>query len=122
MKRIGIDLGTTNSCVYYLDESGNPVLVTDDRGNGIFPSAVWCAGKGKERVVGHKAKARMGNQPSPIIAVKRKMGTDQKVMLGGELGQPGRGLDRDSPALQETCRGGHEGYRRRRGGYGAGIF
>lgn len=85
MKRIGIDLGTTNSCVYYLDESGNPVLVTDDRGNGIFPSAVWCAGKGKERVVGHKAKARMGNQPSPIIAVKRKMGTDQKVMLGGEL-------------------------------------
>jgi len=88
MKTIGVDLGTTNSCVYYLDEAGNPVLVIDDRGNGIFPSAAWCAGKGKERVVGHKAKARMGSQPPPVIAVKRKMGTDQKVMLGGELVSP----------------------------------
>ena len=88
MKIIGVDLGTTNSCVYYLDESGNPVLVTDDRGNGIFPSAVWCQGKGKDRVVGHRAKARMGSQPSPVIAVKRKMGTDQKVLLGGDWVTP----------------------------------
>jgi len=88
MKTIGIDLGTTNSCVYFLDEAGNPELVVDDKGNGIFPSAVWSAGIGKDRVVGHRAKSRMGNQPSPVIAVKRKMGTDQKVMLGGELVGP----------------------------------
>ncbi len=88
MKTIGVDLGTTNSCVYYLDEAGKPVLVTDARGNGIFPSAVWSAGAGKEHVVGHKAKARVGTHPPPIIAVKRKMGTEQKVRLGDDLVTP----------------------------------
>jgi molecular chaperone DnaK (HSP70) len=83
MKIIGVDLGTTNSCIYYLDEGGNPVLAMDQKKNKIFPSAVWCEGPGKEVVVGHKAKARMGRQPPPIIAVKRLMGTTQTVHLGG---------------------------------------
>lgn len=88
MKTIGVDLGTTNSCVYYLDNSGNPVVVLDEKGNAIFPSAVWCAGHGKEIVVGHKAKARVGTRPAPVIAVKRKMGTDQKVQLGDRMVSP----------------------------------
>jgi molecular chaperone DnaK (HSP70) len=88
LKTIGVDLGTTNSCVYYLDESGNPVVVLDERGNSIFPSVVWCAGPGKERVVGHKAKARVGTRPAPVVAVKRRMGTDQKVQLGDRMVSP----------------------------------
>jgi molecular chaperone DnaK (HSP70) len=82
MKTIGVDLGTTNSCVYYLDDEDNPVLVTDRLGRKIFPSAVWCAGPGKEVVVGHAAKSRLGQQPPPIVAVKRKIGTTETVELG----------------------------------------
>ena len=84
MKTIGIDLGTTNSCVYYLDDDGQPVLVTDRSGRyKFFPSAVWSAGPGRETIVGHSAKSRMGGQPPPIIAIKRKMGTTEAVALGG---------------------------------------
>lgn len=82
MKTIGVDLGTTNSCVYYLDGEDNPVLVTDRLGRKIFPSAVWCAGPGKEIIVGHAAKGRLGQQPPPIVAVKRKIGTTETVELG----------------------------------------
>jgi molecular chaperone DnaK len=82
VKIVGIDLGTTNSCVYYLDDDGNPVLVIDSKSRKIFPSVVWCAGPGKEIVVGHKAKSRLGQQPAPVAAVKRKMGTTEKVRLG----------------------------------------
>lgn len=81
---IGIDLGTTNSCVYYLDRQGQPVLVWDpDRKYKIFPSVVWRAGADKDIVVGHKAKTRIGSSPAPVIAVKRLMGTTQTVNLGG---------------------------------------
>jgi hypothetical protein len=68
--------------VYYLDDEDNPVLVTDRLGRKIFPSAVWCAGPGKEVVVGHTAKGRLGQQPPPIVAVKRKIGTTETVELG----------------------------------------
>jgi actin-like ATPase involved in cell morphogenesis len=84
MKTIGVDLGTTNSCVYYLDEEDHPVLITDRLGRKIFPSVVWCAGPGKEIVVGSAAKTRLGQQPSPVVAVKRKIGTTETVVLGGE--------------------------------------
>jgi molecular chaperone DnaK (HSP70) len=82
MKTIGVDLGTTNSCVYYLDDEDNPVLVTDRLGRKIFPSVVWCAGSGKEIIVGQAAKTRLGQQPSPVVAVKRKIGTTETVELG----------------------------------------
>jgi actin-like ATPase involved in cell morphogenesis len=88
MKTIGIDLGTTNSCVYYLDGEDTPVPVTDRLGRKIFPSAVWCAGPGKEVVVGHAAKSRLGQQPPPIVAVKRKIGTTEMVDLGGQSVSP----------------------------------
>jgi hypothetical protein len=84
MKIVGIDLGTTNSCVYYLNENGNPVLVTDRLDHKVFPSVVWSAGQNKDVVVAHKAKARVGHAPAPIVAVKRKMGTTETVNLGGQ--------------------------------------
>jgi molecular chaperone DnaK (HSP70) len=83
MKIIGVDLGTTNSCVYYLNESGDPVLAVDARGRKFFPSVVWCAGPGKDVEVGHTAKSRVGRMPPPVVAVKRKMGTTETVKLGG---------------------------------------
>jgi actin-like ATPase involved in cell morphogenesis len=88
MKVIGVDLGTTNSCVYYLDEQGHPVLVVDAKDHKIFPSAVWSAGPGKDIIVGHTAKNRLGQQPSPIVAVKRKMGTTETANLGGQQVSP----------------------------------
>jgi actin-like ATPase involved in cell morphogenesis len=88
MKTIGVDLGTTNSCVYYLDAEDNPVLVTDRLGRKIYPSVVWCAGPGKEIVVGHTAKSRVGQQPPPILTVKRKIGTTETVELGGRQVSP----------------------------------
>jgi molecular chaperone DnaK (HSP70) len=85
---IGIDLGTTNSAVYYLDAEDNPVLVTDKKRHTIFPSVVWSAGPGKEIVVGHAAKTRLGQRPAPIVAVKRLMGTNKTVELCGEQVTP----------------------------------
>ncbi len=84
MKIVGVDLGTTNSCIYYLDDQGNPVLVEDKLNRKIFPSVVWSAGEGREVIVGHKAKSRLGQQPPPVVAVKRLMGTTETVSLGGE--------------------------------------
>jgi hypothetical protein len=92
MKTIGVDLGTTNSCVYYLDAEDNPVLVTDRLGRKTFPSAVWCAGPGAEVFVGHRAKCRLGQQPSPIMAVHRKLGTSEMVELGGAQVSPAAAL------------------------------
>lgn len=83
MKTLGIDLGTTNSCVYYLDDERQPVLVEDRLRRKIFPSVVYCAGPEQPVIVGHRAKSRMGQNPLPLIAVKRKMGTTEELLLGG---------------------------------------
>jgi len=88
MKLIGIDLGTTNSCVYYLDESGAPVLAMDSKKRKIFPSAVWFDAKTKEVIVGHAAKVRLGQEPPPVVTVKRLMGTTETVNLGGKKVTP----------------------------------
>ncbi len=88
MKTIGIDLGTTNSCVYYLDDEGNPVLINDRFQRKIFPSVVWRPDPEKDIIVGHKAKSRMGQMPAPVVAVKRKIGTTETVELGGEAVSP----------------------------------
>ena len=88
MKIIGVDLGTTNSCVYALDEKDKPQLVLTSGKYKIFPSVVWAAGPDKEVLVGHAAKVRIGQHPAPIIAVKRKMGTTDAVSLGGTPIQP----------------------------------
>jgi len=89
VKIIGMDLGTTNSCVYYLDEAGDPVLVMDpNRVYKTFSSVVWQKESGGEIIVGKKAKSRLGRQPPPVTAVKRKMGTNETVMLGSQKVTP----------------------------------
>ncbi|MGM9987908.1 MAG: molecular chaperone DnaK [Bacillaceae bacterium] len=75
-KIIGIDLGTTNSCVAVM-QGGEPVVVTNKEGNRTTPSVV--AFKGDERQVGEVAKRQAITNPNTIISIKRHMGTDYKV-------------------------------------------
>jgi molecular chaperone DnaK len=75
-KIIGIDLGTTNSCVAIL-EGGEPKVIPNPEGNRTTPSVV--AFKNGERQVGEVAKRQSITNPNTIQSVKRHMGTDFKV-------------------------------------------
>lgn len=76
-KIIGIDLGTTNSCVSVL-EGGEPKVIVNDEGERTTPSVV--AFKGDEELVGARAKRQaVTNVNNTIASVKRLMGTKQKV-------------------------------------------
>jgi len=79
-KVIGIDLGTTNSCVSVL-EGGEPVVIPNAEGNRTTPSIVAFAKNG-ERLVGETAKRQAITNPDrTIISIKRHMGTDHKVKI-----------------------------------------
>ncbi len=79
-KVIGIDLGTTNSCVAVL-EGGEPVVIPNAEGNRTTPSIVAFAKNG-ERLVGETAKRQaLTNPDRTIISIKRHMGTDHKVKI-----------------------------------------
>ena len=85
-KIIGIDLGTTNSCVAVL-EGGEPKVITNAEGNRITPSVV--AFKGDEELVGEVAKRQaVTNVKNTISSIKRKMGTSEKVEAGGKKWTP----------------------------------
>jgi molecular chaperone DnaK len=72
-KIIGIDLGTTNSCVAVL-EGGEPVVIQNSEGGRTTPSIVGFTGKG-ERVVGQPAKNQMITNPeNTVYSIKRFMG------------------------------------------------
>lgn len=75
---IGIDLGTTNSCVAIM-ESNKPRILENPEGKRIVPSVV--AFKGQETIVGEVAKRQAVTNPDTISSVKRLMGTDQKIHL-----------------------------------------
>ncbi|WP_413362804.1 molecular chaperone DnaK [Lysinibacillus sp. 3P01SB] len=75
-KIIGIDLGTTNSCVAVL-EGGEPKVIPNPEGNRTTPSVV--AFKNGEKQVGEVAKRQSVTNPNTIISVKSKMGTAEKV-------------------------------------------
>ncbi|MFB6469403.1 molecular chaperone DnaK [Cytobacillus sp. Hz8] len=75
-KIIGIDLGTTNSCVAVL-EGGEPKVIPNPEGNRTTPSVV--AFKNGERQVGEVAKRQAITNPNTIISIKRHMGTNHKV-------------------------------------------
>ncbi|MET3574721.1 molecular chaperone DnaK [Bhargavaea ullalensis] len=75
-KIIGIDLGTTNSCVAVL-EGGEPKVIPNPEGNRTTPSVV--SFKNGERQVGEVAKRQSITNPNTIMSVKRLMGTDKKV-------------------------------------------
>ena len=77
-KIIGIDLGTTNSCVSVL-EGGEPIVVANKEGARTTPSVV--AFKNGERQVGEVAKRQSITNPNTIMSVKRHMGTDYKVQV-----------------------------------------
>ncbi|MGN1413785.1 MAG: molecular chaperone DnaK [Anaerovoracaceae bacterium] len=82
-KVIGIDLGTTNSCVAVL-EGGEPTVIANAEGNRTTPSVVGFAKNG-ERLVGETAKRQAITNPDRTIAsIKRYMGTDHKVSIDGK--------------------------------------
>ncbi|WP_067622016.1 molecular chaperone DnaK [Alicyclobacillus acidiphilus] len=79
-KVIGIDLGTTNSCVAVM-EGGEPVVIPNAEGNRTTPSVVAFSREG-ERLVGDVAKRQAITNPDrTIISIKRHMGTDHKVQI-----------------------------------------
>ncbi|PRS75753.1 molecular chaperone DnaK [Bacillus sp. GBSW2] len=80
-KIIGIDLGTTNSCVAVL-EGGEPKVIANAEGTRTTPSVV--AFKNGERQVGEVAKRQSITNPNTIMSVKRHMGTDYKVEVEGK--------------------------------------
>ena len=79
-KTIGIDLGTTNSCVAVI-EGGEPVVIANVEGNRTTPSVVGFSKSG-ERLVGQVAKRQAVQNPDRTISsIKRQMGTDYKVKV-----------------------------------------
>ena len=82
-KIIGIDLGTTNSCVAVM-EGGQPTVIPNSEGGRTTPSVV-AINKDGERLVGQVAKRQaVANHENTISSIKREMGTDHKVSLGGK--------------------------------------
>ncbi len=86
-KIIGIDLGTTNSCVAVL-EGGEPTVIVNAEGSRTTPSVVAFSNTG-ERMVGQVAKNQAITNPDrTIISIKRDMGTDRKVVIDGKSYTP----------------------------------
>ena len=93
-KIIGIDLGTTNSCVSVFEgnepvviansEGGQPTVIPNAEGGRTTPSVV-AINKDGERLVGQVAKRQaVANHENTVVSIKREMGTDHKVTLGGK--------------------------------------
>ena len=80
-KIIGIDLGTTNSCVAVM-EGKEAKVITNPEGNRTTPSVV--AFKGDERIIGEAAKRQLVTNPDSVSSIKRLMGSGQKVKLAGK--------------------------------------
>lgn len=86
-KVIGIDLGTTNSCVAVL-EGGEPVVISNREGFRTTPSVVAFSKDG-ERIVGEPAKRQSVTNPDRTISsIKREMGTDHNVVIDGKKYTP----------------------------------
>ena len=82
-KIIGIDLGTTNSCVAVM-EGGEPVVIPNPEGNRTTPSVVAFSKNG-ERLVGQIAKRQAVTNPDhTVISIKRDMGTNKKIKIEGD--------------------------------------
>ena len=86
-KIIGIDLGTTNSCVAVM-EGGKPVVIENTEGARTTPSVVAFTKTG-ERLVGEPAKRQaVTNAEKTISSIKREMGTDYKKEIDGKKYSP----------------------------------
>lgn len=84
-KIIGIDLGTTNSCVAIM-EGGEVKVIVNPEGNRTTPSVV--AFKNGDRIVGDAAKRQLVTNKETVYSIKRKMGTNQTVTLEGKSYTP----------------------------------
>ncbi|WP_273850848.1 molecular chaperone DnaK [Guptibacillus spartinae] len=84
-KIIGIDLGTTNSCIAVM-EGGEATVIPNPEGSRTTPSVV--AFKDEERLVGEVAKRQAITNPNTIQSIKRHMGTDHKVDVEGKSFSP----------------------------------
>lgn len=80
-KIIGIDLGTTNSCISVM-ENGTATVIANPEGARTTPSVV--AFKNGEIIVGDAAKRQMVTNPNTIFSIKSKMGTNEKVTVDGK--------------------------------------
>ena len=88
-KIIGIDLGTTNSCVSVM-EGGEAVVIPNAEGNRTTPSIVAFSKDG-ERMVGQVAKRQAITNPDrTVISIKREMGSNYKVTIDGKSYTPRR--------------------------------
>ena len=86
-KIIGIDLGTTNSCVAVM-EGGEAVVITNSEGARTTPSVVGVSKNG-DRLVGQVAKRQaVVNFDNTVISIKRHMGSDYKAQMGGKSYTP----------------------------------
>ncbi|MBS5342983.1 MAG: molecular chaperone DnaK [Clostridium sp.] len=86
-KTIGIDLGTTNSCVAVI-EGGEPVVISNAEGGRTTPSVVAFSKTG-ERMVGQVAKRQAITNPErTVVSIKREMGTNYKVNIDGKAYTP----------------------------------
>ena len=86
-KIIGIDLGTTNSCVAVM-EGGEPVVIANAEGSRTTPSVVGFQKDG-DRLVGQVAKRQaVANSDRTVISIKRHMGSDFKVDIDGKKYSP----------------------------------
>lgn len=86
-KVIGIDLGTTNSCMAYM-ENGKAIIIPNSEGNKTTPSVVAFTTEGK-RLVGESAKRQAVTNPNNTIAsIKREMGTNYRKTINGKAYSP----------------------------------
>jgi molecular chaperone DnaK len=86
-KIVGIDLGTTNSEVAYV-EAGKPTIIKSAEGQPYFPSVVAFTKEG-EMLVGEAAKRQAVTNPqATVLRIKRKMGTNEKIKIHGKTYTP----------------------------------
>ena len=103
-KIIGIDLGTTNSCVSIM-EGGKPVVITNSEGNRTTPSIVAFTNKG-EVLVGQPAKNQMVTNPeNPIFSIKRFMGNTYNEVTEERSRMPYTVLEEDGKVKIKTLEG-----------------
>jgi len=77
---LGIDLGTTNSVVSYLQADGKVKVIPNPEGTNTTPSAVAFKANGEE-IVGNAAKRQAVTNPDTVLSIKRKMGTSEKISI-----------------------------------------
>ena len=114
-KTIGIDLGTTNSCVAFM-ENGEPVVIPNAEGGRTTPSVVAFTKDG-ERIVGAAAKRQaVTNASRTISSIKREMGTDNRIKIDNKAFTPQRRGNHRARLFQRRPA---SGYQRRRPHCGA---